>query len=291
MAERNSKGNVTSSRTSAPTTTMLTPNTNTPQRIVQNFALIWVDSNIDETKKDCQNTMAQLRSVVNNVNICMEPKQCLQCLNDLSNEKTFIVASGALGQNLVPEIHPISQVDAIYIFCDNKTQHEQWVKNWSKIKGVYTEIKPLCEALQLAAKQCNEDSIVVSFVSVDNMDSSDNLNQLESSFIYTQIFKEILLGIKHDNQAVKDLAKYCRGLFENNIAEIDIINEFEQKYRAETSIWWYTRECFTYKMLNRALRNLEGDTIINMGFFMSDLHRQIDELYQKQISSYKENPY
>jgi len=39
-------------------------------------------------------------------------------------------------------------------------------------------------------------------------------------------------------------------------------------------------------MLNRALRTLEGDTIINMGFFIHDLHQQIQELYQKQVGTY-----
>ena len=40
-------------------------------------------------------------------------------------------------------------------------------------------------------------------------------------------------------------------------------------------------------MLNRALRTLEADTIINMGFFIRDLHHQIEELHQKQVSSYQ----
>ncbi|CAF4866076.1 unnamed protein product, partial [Rotaria sp. Silwood1] len=37
------------------------------RRITQNYLLIWIDSNIDETNKDCQNTLAQLRSVINEV--------------------------------------------------------------------------------------------------------------------------------------------------------------------------------------------------------------------------------
>jgi hypothetical protein len=44
-------------------------------------------------------------------------------------------------------------------------------------------------------------------------------------------------------------------------------------------------------MLNRALRTLEGDTIINMGFFIRDLHEQIQELYQKQIDAYRGEPF
>jgi hypothetical protein len=40
-------------------------------------------------------------------------------------------------------------------------------------------------------------------------------------------------------------------------------------------------------MLNRALRTLEADTIINMGFFIRDLHRQIVDAYQVQRNSYR----
>ena len=37
-----------------------------------------------------------------------------------------------------------------------------------KIKGVHTErSQPICKALQLAVKQCNQDSIAISFVTVN----------------------------------------------------------------------------------------------------------------------------
>jgi tetratricopeptide (TPR) repeat protein len=105
--------------------------------------------------------------------------------------------------------------------------------------------------------------------------------------MYTQIFKEILLEMKHDKKSIKDLATYCRQFYNNNMKELTVIDEFEHKYRTKCPIWWYTRECFTYQMLNRALRMLEGDTIINMGFFIHDLHKQIRRLYRKQVSSYR----
>jgi tetratricopeptide (TPR) repeat protein len=39
-------------------------------------------------------------------------------------------------------------------------------------------------------------------------------------------------------------------------------------------------------MLNRALRIFEMDTILKMGFFLADIHRQIVELHEKQLSTY-----
>jgi tetratricopeptide (TPR) repeat protein len=291
MDGQNSKENV-SAPTSTTTTTRASSTTiHNRQRIVQNFLLIWVDASIDQSKKDCQNTLVQLRNIVNDVTICTESEQCIQCLKGIDKEKVFIIASGALGQHLVPNIHAMSQIDAIYIFCGNKSRHEEWTKKWDMVKGVYEEIKPICEALQLAVKQCNENSIAISFIALGEGASDQNLNQLDASFMYTQIFKEILLEMEHDPQAIKDFAVYCRKFYNDNVGQPAIIKEFERDYRPESSIWWYTRASFTYEMLNQALRTLESDIIINMGFFIHDLHRQIEGLYKKQVSSYHGKPF
>ena len=117
------------------------------RRIVQNFLLVWVDDGIDQSNKDSQETLAQLRSVVNDVTICTQPDQCIQFLNDIDDEKAFVIVSGSLGQHLVPDIHAMPQLDAIYIFCGNKSRHEQWAQNWVKVKGVHTSITPICQGI------------------------------------------------------------------------------------------------------------------------------------------------
>jgi tetratricopeptide (TPR) repeat protein len=284
----NQTSNSNSTSTTSPSThTNTTTSTGSDPRIIQNFRLIWLDSSIDEVNNnDTINTITKLREVVNTVNKFTDADECIDFVTNIENEKAFFIVSGSSGQDLVPNIHDLPQVDAIYIFCGNPSRHEQWTKEWIKIKGVHNDIKPICQALQQAAKQCNQDSIAMSFVTVNEEASSGNLDQLEPSFMYTQIFKEILLEMEHDEKSIKDLAIYCRELFKNNMRELNIISEFEHKYRLKSPIWWYTRECFTYQMLNRALRTLEGDTIINMGFFIRDLHEQIQQLYQKQVSSY-----
>jgi tetratricopeptide (TPR) repeat protein len=291
MSGQNSKENVPASRSTATATAASSTTTHNRQHIVQNFLLIWVDESIDQSKKDCQNTLAQLRNIVHDIHLFTEPNQCVDFLTDIKDMNAFLIADGSLGQRIIPLMHDIPQLDAIYIFGENKSRHEEWTKKWSKIKGVHTDIKPLCESLQLAAKRCNEDSIAVSFMPIHEGASGQNLNQLEASFMYTQIFKEILLDMKHSPQAIKDFAIYCRKLCNNNVSQLTTIKEFERDYRSESSIWWYTRVSFTYEMLNRALRTLEGDTIVNMGFFIHDLHRQLERLYKTQVSSYRGKPF
>ncbi|CAF1466948.1 unnamed protein product, partial [Rotaria sp. Silwood1] len=126
-------------------------------RMAENYLVIWVDGNIDMANPDCQNTMEQLRAVVNQVKPCETAEQCIKQLTENQEEISFVISSGALGQHLVPDIHDMAKLNAIFIFGGNKQQHEVWAQNWPKIKGVHTSIKHICDKLATAIKQCNQD--------------------------------------------------------------------------------------------------------------------------------------
>ncbi|CAF4877106.1 unnamed protein product [Rotaria sp. Silwood1] len=234
------------------------------QRMAENYLVIWVDGNIDMANEDCQNTLTQLRGAVNQVNLCTTIEECIQQLNENPDLMSFVISSGTLGQHLVPNIHEIQKLKSIYIFCRNKKEHQVWAHNWRKVKGVHTNIKHICDKMITAIKRCNEDNITVGIVGENEVRSSENLDQLDSTFMYSQIFKEILLEIKHGEQAIKDMVTYCQEVYCGNDNEIKIIDEFKHNYQASKAIWWYTRQCFTYKMLNGALRTLNGDIMIRL---------------------------
>ncbi|CAF1199439.1 unnamed protein product [Didymodactylos carnosus] len=196
-----------------------------------------------------------------------------------------MIVSGALGQHMLPLIHDVPQLDSVYVLWENESSHEQWVKDWSKLKGAFTQIAPICDLLKQAVRQCDQDSISVSFVSATEA-SNRNFDQLDQSFMYTQILKEILLEIEYNEQSIKELAAYCRDHYLENPRELLIIDKFQREYHHQSPIWWYTYECFIYHMLNRALRTQEVDTIIKMGFFVRDLHRHIEQLHSEQFGDH-----
>ncbi|CAF2114193.1 unnamed protein product [Rotaria magnacalcarata] len=242
-------------------------------RTVENYLVVWVDANIDLNNSDCQHVLAQLRGVVNQVSTCTTAAECTKLLNDNKAETTFVISSGALGQHLLPDIDSLSKLNAVYVFCSSKQFHEEWIKNWKKIKGLYTSIESICDELTHAIKECNQDNISVRIISMNETDCNRKINQLEPTFMYSQIFEEILLQMKIGDQAMKDLITFRLKEYLGNTSEIKNINEFQNTYRPENAIWWYTRECFTYKLLNGALRTLNGDIMIRMGFFLCDVHR------------------
>jgi tetratricopeptide (TPR) repeat protein len=104
--------------------------------------------------------------------------------------------------------------------------------------------------------------------------------------MYTQILKEILLTIDFEQVHINEFLTYCREQYHDNNAELKNVDKIEKEYRRHQPIWWYTYECFLYSMLNRALRMMEVDLIIKMGFFLRDLYNHIAELHAEQYGGH-----
>ncbi|CAF1333816.1 unnamed protein product [Rotaria sordida] len=263
-----------SSSVEAGATTVVSRSATLPRpvrRVIQNFLLVWLDANIDETKEDFKNSLQDLRKLVVSVTTFKDPQQCVNFLSELKKEKIFLIVSGALGQQIVPEIQAMPQLETIYVFCDNESYHEEWTKTVSKVKGVYTDIKSICQALEIDRERCDRAMISISFKGLDPL------------FMYTQLLKETLLEIEDDyRQSIKDLAEYCRE--QDDIPE-DQIKQLENEYRNHTSIWWYTAETFIYSMLNRGLRQMDVNIMLRMGFFIRHRHNHIAQLHREQQGS------
>ncbi|CAF0813456.1 unnamed protein product [Adineta steineri] len=172
----------------------------------------------------------------------------------------------------------MSQVDTIFIFSGNQEWHKQWTREWPKIKGVFTDITSICGALKQTAHQCEQNAISISFVAPNT-----KLDQLDPSFMYTQILKEILLTISFEDKHIKEFITYCREVFVENEYELQNIEKLERDYHDHIPIWWYTYQYFLYSMLNQALRLMNVDIILRMGFFINDLHRDIQRLHSEQF--------
>ncbi|CAF1082382.1 unnamed protein product [Adineta steineri] len=249
---------------------------------MQNVLLIWLDNNINENNADCSNTIKQLKRVVNNINTFTDGEECIEFIQTITNNKICMIVSGSLGQHIVPHVHDMSEVDTIFIFCNNQEWHIQWAKEWPKIKGVFTDITSICEALKQAAHQCEQNATSISFVA-----SNKKLDQLDPSFMYTLIMKEILLTIKFEDKHMKEFITYCREVYEDDENELKNVNQLQTTYENNIPIWWYTWDAFLYRMLNQALRSMDADIIVRIGFFIKDLHCDIQRLHSEQFDDHQ----
>jgi tetratricopeptide (TPR) repeat protein len=78
------------------------------------------------------------------------------------------------------------------------------------------------------------------------------------------------------------MISFCRQIYVDNPNAIVILDEFEQSFIPELSIYWYTRECFLYKMLNKALWTPQPDVLYKLRYFIRHLYYQILSQAQTQ---------
>ncbi|CAF4118016.1 unnamed protein product [Rotaria sordida] len=71
-------------------------------------------------------------------------KKCQEYIEKQSEKaRLIVVVSGRLGEAIVPSIHTIRQVISIYVYCMDKNLHEQWARNFAKVKAVVVELNEL----------------------------------------------------------------------------------------------------------------------------------------------------
>ena len=172
------------------------------------------------------------------------------------------------GRQVVPDLEDMPQVQSVYIFCGKKAIHEEWASKMPKVKGVFTEIEPICKALQIDGQNGDRAMVSISFIGIDAL------------FMHTQLLKEAILQIEDDDaKSLKELAEYCRS--QKDIPEKQTV-ELETEYRRHTPIWWCTAPYFLYSMLNRGLRLMDTEIIIKIGFFIRHLQKHMDKVHREQ---------
>ncbi|CAF2636615.1 unnamed protein product [Rotaria sp. Silwood2] len=294
--EKNEQLLIASNSTAAVASSSVTHTSKAPHeftniiQIVQNFLVIWLNSNNEEVNENNKHdNLMQLRSVVNTVKTFTNMNRCVDFLTDIQDEKVFMILAASISQYIVPLIHDIPQLNSIYILSENESIDNACIQQWNKVKGVFTKISSICEKLNRATQQFDRNAISISFVPTNYDASNRKLDQLDQSFMYTQILKEILLTIHFDDTNIKDFANYCREQCAENDRKLDAIDKLEHGYHRYTPIWWYSHECLLYSIINRALRMMEIDIIIKMGFFLRDLHQHIEKLHVQQCNDHQQS--
>ncbi|CAF1210258.1 unnamed protein product [Adineta ricciae] len=255
------------------------------RQIVLRSFLVWLSAEFNLIDKEYQHAYKQLCNLFNGVYNFTEANECMRFLQQYREDKVFMIISGCYDEDVVHEISSFPQVEATYIIYDRDSRYHEQMESQVKSRGIFTKIEEMCNRLQVTVKKSNQDSIAMSFTESNEDDSIVDLNRLEPSFMHTQLLKSALFDIEHTQEERQYFVSYCK---KANISSPQMIEEFDEDYRPDKAIWWYSRDCFIYGLLNESLRLLKANIIVNMGFFVYDTHKQIERIHQQQLSQYKE---
>ena len=122
-----------------------------------------------------------------------------------------------------------------------------------------------------------------------------NFNEFEQStsdlsgqFIHSELLLDCLLRMQSNSTDKNELIALCQKYYQGNDIELSLVKEFEKFYSPDRALWWYTRETFLYRLMNRAFRVMDIDLLYLMRFFIRDLEEQLQQRkYKKPIHLYR----
>ncbi|CAF4806924.1 unnamed protein product [Rotaria sp. Silwood1] len=256
--------------------------------LTNNFVVVWLDSTIEKIK-DSQNTKALLRRLVRGHLLTYDDSD--KCIDDVTDEpvkRIFLIVSNAFGPNVIPVIHEIPYVQAIYVFCGDQKKAQAWAGPYSKISGIFTKRPALLHKIGNDVGVCNTDeNLPMSvFHLAEQQYTLRELTKESRTFMwYRLILIVIRLMAKYGNSKTEMIAE-SRASYYNDVTEQNKINYFEQNYSPTKSFWWYTNDSFVYRLLNLALRTQNTEIIFKFRFFINDLHNQIEQLYHRYLETH-----
>ena len=105
-----------------------------------------------------------------------------------------------------------------------------------------------------------------------------------ADFLWFHVFKHIIIQYPHDENAKKEMLDASREYYRDNLRELERIDQFERTYRSEDAIQWYTKNCFVYRLINKALRTEDIEQLYIFRYFIQDLCAALQLNHQMLIT-------
>ncbi|CAF0815203.1 unnamed protein product [Adineta ricciae] len=215
---------------------------------------------------------------------------CRQYMEENKSENIILVTVDSLGKIILPTIHDLPQLTAVYIQCADKEKTEDWTRCYTKIKNVDTDSSSLLQQLYLDEIK-SKNTLQNSFRGIDLQDQKSTFSiynrseasstKLNGNFLWFQLFIEILLKLSFTiSTAKKELIDLFKNTYDNDEIEQRKIREFDNDYVSDKAINWYTKDFCLYRLLNKALRKQDIDLLYTFRFYIADVHQQLQREYK-----------
>jgi len=141
----------------------------------------------------------------------------------------------------------LKQIDSLFIYSlssdsnavVSQKQHAYLVNWCENEKSLIYNIKKSREEL---------DKYIAAFTMYNQKDKATrDLSKEASSFLFFQLFKNILKKMPKTAEAKKTMVTICRTYYRGNLTELANIDEFDKTYRSIDAISWYCKATFIYK--------------------------------------------
>ncbi|CAF1180695.1 unnamed protein product [Adineta steineri] len=265
---------------------------NIEMEYLETFILVWLDLKVDNSEQN-QTLQKRLRQYTTSLVTFNDLELCEQWIKTrLNDEKILFIVSGALGRKILPNIHQVKSIIAIYVFCLRPQYHITWTKDYSKIRAVISEPNTLLQHIS---------NDLIYFENIENLKTiqifTDHhrtrvVNSEIAPFIWYQLFLEILLSSSYlqSSASSTELIQILRQYSLNEKENLNLIEEFERTYDKQQSIVWLINNTILARFLNKVICEEDVSMLFYLRFFLIDIYNQLRDhqldsahVYRKQL--------
>lgn len=235
----------------------------------EDITLIWLDKSIDTSR-------TTLRDITHYVLLYTELEPCVSYINSINDERIFLIVSGDYSEQCLDQVHDLSQVDSIFVFCMNVSKYKEKLidsKRFPKIIGIFDSEEQLINSIREELDDLRKQ--VSTFSLYEKQKSTRDLSKESASFLWFQLFKDVLLRMPRSEEAKCQMIEQCQQYYRGNAEELKNIQEFIQTYTYEDTIRWYTKQSFIYRLCNKALRTEDIELLYIFRYYIQDLCKRL----------------
>ena len=94
---------------------------------------IWLATSISNSR-NIGDDLEQARSVIDHLKTFEDIIECEQFIHSIpDNDRIVLIVDDLFGQQVIPRIHDLQQVFAIYVYSTESQSNESWFKQFSKV--------------------------------------------------------------------------------------------------------------------------------------------------------------
>ena len=100
---------------------------------LETFSLLWLDASVDDVEENID-AQHQLRTLINFLKTFKDVDECERHIQSIPKaDRIVLIVSGRYGEIIVPRIHSLRQISAIYVYCKDKKRNELWSNKFKKV--------------------------------------------------------------------------------------------------------------------------------------------------------------
>ncbi|CAM4830231.1 unnamed protein product [Rotaria magnacalcarata] len=235
---------------------------------------------------------SQLRAASSAV-IFVALQTCVAQCKSSNKGKLFVILNStfnaAMGE-IITELNTLRQVNVVFVIDPDDERVKKYRNLLTDLTKLThfpsfdsTMLNYICKLIRTTVKM----AVDFNMFDQDKQSTIRDLTRNAAAFLWFQVLLYVLKDMGQDKHAHNEMIKMCQRYYEkhNDQAELNNIAVFRETYKKGDAINWYTRECFLYKLLNKALRTEDVHSLCTFRTFIVHLCNQIDNLHKTRKDS------